>query len=385
MKRFLTLLLLSFLAAPVVSAAQDLADNIAVRPFVAIADDSQPNGRILVNGGTPAFKAPEWAKEEDLVDASISKSKLAKMKEVTGALVGLLKDNCFSAGRFNPTWHGEYFSGQNSPGPMLKFGMTCHFAEQNADLSITANDMQPLLDQLVVNGQHYQTIRVVSAVSNKALYYTDAEGANATGAQTKMWLVTTGNGQLPFTPVTRKEYLQEAKAELTAMTGSIQTGWKLKIPVRPAAVQEAGKKAAIDQLKAMYSGMDLEVRTRIYLRNYKTDEQYRKENIDNETAGLNGTLHLMDSLLAHLPAAELAKPAVVSVAATEFHGFEDGQTNYMLIRMNAAYFNNGLSDEKPELFLVTWHYDPSNAATVELDRQLTERFDGQKLQEMLGK
>jgi hypothetical protein len=169
------------------------------------------------------------------------------------------------------------------------------------------------------------------------------------------------------------------------MANSIRDGWKLKIPTRTAAAQDAEKKAAIEQLKAMYSGTDLEVRARIYLRNYKTDEQYRKENIDNETAGLKGTLHLMDSLLVHLPAAELAKPAVVSVASTEFHGFEDGQTNYMLIRMNAAYFNNGLSEEKPQLFLVTWHYDPSNAATAELDRQLTERFDGQKLQEMLGK
>jgi hypothetical protein len=382
MKHFYILLLLSFIVAPVVSPAQDLADNSAIRAS-AIRPSTIYNLRLDTE--TPAFKAPEWSKEEDLVDAAISKTKLAKMKEVTGALVDLLKGSYFSAHAYSPTWHGEYFSGKNSPGPDLKFGMTCHFAEQNADLSITANDIQPLLDQLVVNGQHYMTIRVASSVKNEALYYTDAEGADATAAQTKMWLVTIGNGRLPFTPVTRKEYLQEAKAELTAMASSIRDGWKLKVPARTAASQEAEKKAAIDQLKAMYSGADLAVRTRIYLRNYKTDEQYRKENIENETAGLEGTLRLMDSLLAHLPAAELGKPAVVSVASTEFHGFEDGQANYMLIRMNAAYFNNVLSDEKPQLFLVTWHCNPSNAAAAELDQQLMERFDGQKLQEMLGK
>jgi hypothetical protein len=75
---------------------------------------------------------------------------------------------------------------------------------------------------------------------------------------------------------------------------------------------------------------------------------------------------------------------VVSAAAADFRGFEDGQTNYMLIRMNAAYFNNGMTEEKPQLFLVTWHYDVANASTAELDRQLTERFDGQKLQGMLA-
>ena len=64
----------------------------------------------------------------------------------------------------------------------------------------------------------------------------------ATAAQTKMWLVTSANGRLPFTPVSRKEYLLEAKAELTAMVASIKDGWKLKVPVRSAATQEAGEK-----------------------------------------------------------------------------------------------------------------------------------------------
>jgi hypothetical protein len=57
----------------------------------------------------------------------------------------------------------------------------------------------------------------------------------------------------------------------------------------------------------------------------------------------------------------------------------------MLVRMNAAYFNNALSDEKPQLFLVTWHYEGANASAAELDRQLTAKLDGQGLREMLGK
>lgn len=377
MKHFYALLLFSFIVVPVVSHAQDLADNIAIRP---------PNVfNPQLDTEMPAVKASEWSKEEDLVDAAISKGKLARMKAVTGALVGLLKSSCVLAAVYNPSWHGEYFSGKNSPGPFLKFGMTCHFPGQNADLRITANDIQPLLDQLVVNGHHYTTIRVASTVGENALYYCDGNGAGATAAQTKMWLVTSGNGRLPFTPVSRKEYLLEAKAELTAMVASIKDGWKLKVPVRPTDMQEAEKKATLEQLKSLYSGSDFEVRARIYLRNYKSDEQYQRENIRNESAGLNATLHLMDSLLTRLPAAELAKPAVVSVASTEFHGFEDGQTNYMLIRMNAAYYNNTLSDEKPQLFLVTWHYDPSDVTTASLDQQLTAHLDVQKLREMLAK
>ena len=383
MKRLATSILLSLGLSAVFASAQDLTiSNQHSFQQHTIVFTGQPVAAVNIAPAaveTTAVHA-DWSKEEDLVNGSISKAKLAKMKEVTSALVNFLKDSSLVAGGYSPTWHGEYNSDKNSPGAQLKFGMTCHFAGQNADLSITANDMQPLTDQLVVNGQHFLTMRIANSFDKNTFYYTDA----STG-QTKMWLVAADKGKLPFIPVTRKEYLTEAKAELAAMVKSIEAGWKLKVPVRPAAVQEAERKAVVDQLKKMYSGTDLDIRVRIYLNSYKTDEQFQKENITHETAGFKATIRQMDSLMAHLGVAALGMPAVVSAAAADFHGFEDGQTNYMLIQLNAAYFDNGLSEEKPQLFLVTWHYDAANASAVALDRQLTEKLDGQVLQEMIGK
>ncbi|HEV3412615.1 MAG TPA: hypothetical protein VG101_09050 [Puia sp.] len=388
MKRLATSILLSFGLSSVFASAQEFAISTqnSSQQFMIIRA-GQPVAAVNVPAAkveTTAVKA-DWSKEEDRVDGSISKAKLEKMKGVTSALVDFLKESCLGAGAYSPTWHGEYFSGKNSPGAQLKFGMTCHFAEQSADLNITANDLQPLLDQLVVNGQHFLTMRIANATDKNTFYYTDADGSAGTAGNTRMWLVMAGNGKLPFTPVTRAAYLAEAKAELTGMIKSIEAGWKLKVPVRSAAEQEAERKAVIDQLKGMYSGADLNIRVRVYLRSYKTDEEFLKENVASETAGFRATIRLMDSLLAHLGAVELAKPAVVSAAAADFHGFEDGQTNYMLIRMNAAYFNNALSEEKPQLFLVTWRFDAANASASALDRQLTERLDGRVLQGMLGK
>jgi hypothetical protein len=141
----------------------------------------------------------------------------------------------------------------------------------------------------------------------------------------------------------------------------------------------------IDQLQAMYTGLALEVRMRQYLKNYRTDEQYLKDNTDNETAAVDSTMHLMEDLLAHMSPAELGKPAIVSVPAIDFNGFEDGHTDKMLVRINPTYFNGGLSDEKPQLFLVEWRYDASNAAAADIDQQLTQNFDGQQLKALLGK
>lgn len=357
MKRLATSMLFSLGLSPVFTSAQDLAFTRQIAETTAVRT--------------------EWLKGEDQVNGSITKDKLTKMKEVAGGLVNFLRDSCLGASSYSPTWHGEYNSDKNSPGAQLKFGVTCHFAEQNADLSITANDLQPLLDQLVVNGQHFLTMQVATASDKHTLYYTDGK--------TKMWLVTKGKGQLPFIAVTRKEYLVEAKAELWSMVKSIEAGWKMKVPVRSAAVQEAERKAVADQLKTMYSGTDLAIRVRVYMHSYKSDEEFLKAGIAAETAGFRATIRLMDSLSLHLGAAELGKPAVVSAGAADFRGFEDGQSNYMLIRMNEAYFSKMLSDEKPQLFLVTWQYEGANASAVELDRQLTAKLDARVLQEMLNK
>src|ERR1700722_5128824 len=284
MKRLTTSMLLSFGLSPVFASAQDLPTGIShslQQNTVILA--SQPITTPVAKAETTGIKV-DWSKEEDRIDGSISKTKLEKMKGVTSALVNFLKNSCLGAGVYNPTWHGEYFSGKNSPGAQLKFGMTSHFAEQNADLSITATDLQPLLDQLVVNGQHFLTMRVANTTDENALYFTDANGSDATGGQTKMWLITAGNGRLPFIPVTRAAYLAEAKAELIGMVKSIEEGWKLKVPVRAAAAQEAERKAVIDQLKTMYAGADLDIRVRVYLRSYKTDEEFLKANIASETA-----------------------------------------------------------------------------------------------------
>lgn len=381
-------MLLSFALTPVFASGRDAAFTNQVcyqQNTVILARETVAAANVPVAPREATTAEADWSKEEDRIDGSISKAKLAKMKGVTNALVDFLKDSCLGAGVYSPTWHGEYFSGKNSPGAQLKFGMTCHFADQNADLSITANDIQPLLDQIVVNGQHFVTMRVGSSIANNVFYYTDPAGTDGPAGQTKMWLVAADNGQSLFTPITRKEYLTEAKAELTTMVNSIEAGWKLKVPVRSAAQQQAERTAVIDQLKSMYSGADLDIRVRVYMRSYKTDEQFLKENIASETAGFHATMRLMDSLMTHLGAAELTKPAVVSVAAADFHGFEDGQTNFMLVRINDGYFNRALSEEKPQIFLVKWHYDGGNASTAALDRQLEEKLDAQVLQGMLGK
>jgi hypothetical protein len=265
--------------------------------------------------------------------------------------------------------------------PGTPFGVDCHFAEQHAELTITANDLQPLVGHLAVGRLQFLTMEISPAIKNGAPYF---ESTGVDGNVTvRRWLITTGIDQLPYEAVTRKEYLQAAKVELAGEKVAIVAAVKEKVRVRPTAVQDAEKKAMIERLKAIYTGVDLEVRMRQYLKNYRTDEQFLQDNIDNEATTVDNAMHLMNDLLTHMSATELNKPALVSVPAIDFNGFEDGHTDKMLVRMNPTYFNGERSAEKPRVLLVEWRYDAAIAGAADIDQQLMENFDAQALRVML--
>jgi hypothetical protein len=323
----------------------------------------------------PVHTPREWVKEKDQINGRISHSKLIKMQGITDAMVTFLHDSCFSDVDFSPIWHGEYSQG--------KFGIQCRTEDNNSQFTIMANDLSPLLRYLTVNGKEVAGIRPVAGVQDDCRYF---EYENEDHTRTITWLVTSKREQLPYIGITRKEYLQEARAELTEIKNALIARIKFKTPLRPAAVQEAEKKAAMDELNHHYSGADLQVRMRLFVKDYQSDEAYLQSSIDKATAEVNRTLRLMDSLASRSTAAELGKPAMVSVEAIDFQGFEDdGTDRNMLVRMNPAYFDANLSSGQAQLFLVSWSHDPSMPSAVSIDHQIRENIGFWQLQEMLGK
>ncbi len=353
------------------SSAQWFADNItAANPLLFV-------------GKGPAADARQWQKELDRVTGHISNSKLNRMKNLTGSVVAYFHDSCITESQYSPAWHGEYFSDKDGSSRQMKFTVQCNFYGDKAKLSILANDISFLLrEPLVVNGQQFLAIKPVADPKKDCPYFEWAVDGAVDSTAARVWLVSTVKDQLPYIPVTRAAYLREASAELTAIRNGIIADMKNNMPVRAAAIQEADKKAALDQLGTLYSGMDLQVRTRMFLSSYKTDEEYLKENIDKGTADLERTLHFMDSLLNHSTAAELNKPAIVSVQAADFRGFEDGHGDKMLVKPNPAW-STADGGNQPQFLLVRWQYDPSESMANAIDREIRERFDAGKLREAI--
>jgi hypothetical protein len=337
-------------------------------------------------------ESPEWQRDQDQVNGHISNSKLARMRDVSDAIISYFHDSCITEGEFSPTWHGEYFPDNRGSGKDMKFGIQCNFSDNKANLTIMANTMHSLLlDPLIVNNQEFLAIRPSTGTDKDHPYFeynVPADEATANGSPDtavlhyRVWLVATA-GQLPYIPVSRAEYLKEARQELTAAKNAIIATMKDNIPVRSAAIQAADKKAALEQLAALYSGMDLQVRTNMFLARFKTDEDYQKENIDKGTAGLDSSIALMDRLQYRSTGLDLGKPAIVSLPAAGFRGFEDGHDGKMLIRVNPVYASGEGNDKAPRFLLVNWQFNPSEPMAGGIDRQIRERFDGQKLKAVL--
>jgi len=347
---------------------------------------------IAVATHNPNDKSPEWKKQQDRVNGRIPRNTLEKMKSTTETLAGFFQDSSFSTGQYNPVWHGEYFPERSGTASLTRFAFSSSFYDNEAtrstaDLLIMANDISPMTQAVKVNGHDFISLKPASSATTNCPYFefTPADASAVASIRLKFWLVSTDNTRLPYTPVTRKEYLQEARAELIATKTRIIDRIKEQSPVRSTAIQEAEKKQAIDEINNTWSGAERELRMRLFLKNYLSDEDYLKLSIEKHTGDLDSTIHFMDSLL-HKPAADLNRPALVSGEAADFRGFDEKDTNAsMLVRLNPTFVNPNLSSEKPQFFLVCWRYNPDDAKAVELDSQFTQQFDAGRLRDFLEK
>lgn len=368
MKRITTNLLLLFIL-PFSLRAQFLADNRSA---------SHTASGITANGEIPA-----WSKEEDRINGRIATKQLSKMRTVTDSIITFFQTSCMSEAQYNLSWHGEYSSEKISGAAQMKFGAACNIGDAKASLQIMANDLSPLMEPMTLNNQEYMAMVPTRSMQKDCPYF-EIEGQDGY-APSRFWLITNDNQQLPYTIVSRKEFLEQGRAQLQGMKNEILAELSQKMPIRSREAQEAEKKVAIDQMNNSYSGADLQMRMRMFLRDYHTDEEYFKENADKATAGLDDAIHLMDSLRTKLPADELKRPATVSGPVASFTGFSENGQDRLLVKSNAAYYSPYLSSEKPQLFLVSWTYDASEQQVKELDHQLRERFNASYLRSMLGK
>lgn len=395
-----TSLLLSLLAGPFIVTAQQLADNNAVPrrttgvPSVGPSAPSVAPAARSSNTAARKLLAPGWRKEDDQVTGSINRDMITRLRTLNNQLIGFLYDSCLDGPSHHGSWHGEFRS-DKSDSTGLKFGIKCSFS--TATLEITAGSLSPLMRPVTVYGHEYNALTPTKTMRNGCPYFEppyQAEGAMVVAIRTgeknapqiNTWLVTARAEELPYTPMSRKEFLEamglSLKANKNALIGTI----KEKNHVRSQAEQEAGKQATLESLGTTYSGAELEMRKRNYLDHYKSDEEDLKEIIDAQTAPLDSTIAFIDGMLHRLAPATLAAPAYVPAKAGEFEGFADGEEDaVLLIHPKVPAAGAVTTPDKPLFFLVTWTGDPADTEAAAIKELLNKKLDAGYMRELLKK
>ncbi|MCB0446629.1 MAG: hypothetical protein KDD03_03790 [Gelidibacter sp.] len=199
------------------------------------------------------------------------------------------------------------------------------------------------------------------------------------------WLITY-DGKLPYTFVTRFEYLQKLKEKLTKSFQKNIDDIKEYNPIRPKVEQEKEKEEALQKFKdeAAQGYGDW---TNRYLQSYKTDEQKQEENIKSATETYQKSFQIVENLLK-MPEKDLQKPAIVN-SLGEFSGFSnEGEVGaHIIIKENPDYYNNKLAKGIPQVIFVSLtRYSGSGKQTyVTAYNSIIDRLDFEKLKALLGK
>jgi hypothetical protein len=411
MTRLFIPLAVSLITGPFLVTAQDLTSNNATHSNSSILSVS-PNTVHKSPAVRPAAAhkvlAPGWHKEDDQATGSINREMLNRMKAINNDLIGFLYDSCLDGPTHHGSWYGEFRS-DKSDSTGMKFGINCSFPADDgritqgralsttATLEITANNLAPLMRPVSVYGRDYDALVPTRTKRNTCLYFEPpylAEGAMVVAIKTgeknaphiNTWLVTAHPGDLPYTPMSRREFLTRMTLSLKSNKQALINTLKEKNPARPMEDQEADKQQALESLSTTYSGAELEMRRRNFLDQYKTDEEILKEIIDGQTAPIDSTLSFIDGMLHHLAPATLAAPAYVPAKARDFEGFADGDEDaVLLLHRIGSIAATAATPDKPQFFLVSWTYDPADQQAVAIKNLLNTTMNVAYIRNLLKK
>lgn len=200
----------------------------------------------------------------------------------------------------------------------------------------------------------------------------------------KAVLITHGN-QLPFTPVTRLQYLQAIKQNLENEK-KIQIDINNKMTVKTDEEEETARQKGMEAYAKSFRPERMEKAKENYLKNYKTDKERKEEDLQRLEKNHAGKIKVIDDVWKSLNKNELEQPAIIDTKWTfkEFTTEEKGGSVMVLINNN--YFNMQLPRYIPQLMVLYWRTESNNNAPSQFfKKEFEANFPLEKLKAMIDK
>jgi len=195
--------------------------------------------------------------------------------------------------------------------------------------------------------------------------------------KSSLWLITY-NGKLPYSYVSKKEFLEKRKKNLANEMLAAGSGFSdvLKNIEIEKTYKETEYKNDPEKLKR-YMKMDYQ----------PGKERYEKLLADNEK-NFQPAFTKLEALLK-MPATELSQPAIVKVDPQDHLSYlftnDDDPFGKILIKPNPAYFNTSLPRSSAQFFSVYIIGNPKEPIASKVMTDIIKAVDFTTLKNMLGK
>ena len=199
-------------------------------------------------------------------------------------------------------------------------------------------------------------------------------------------ILITRDGQLPFKPVSRLQFLNSMKEKIDA-NKKVQLDIDNKMPERTEAEQAIAKQKGLENALIGAPPSRIEDRKATYFKRYRTDRQLKEEKIQRTEKYYGDLTKAYDDIQKGFTDDELKMPAIVDRVSwtSPFNGFitqENG--GRMIVFINTDYFNLRLPRYVPQFIALYWQWGNDSTAQ-NFKTQLEENFPLDKLKALIDK
>ena len=238
----------------------------------------------------------------------------------------------------------------------------------------------------VENKPVYLLTKKTGELNGFPLYAGKDNVTSNTGTRFSKTILITRPGQLPYTPVSRKQYLiaflkwkEDFEKKYVDATA--------KMVIWSDAEEEANKQKQLE--KAMKSARPDEAyqerAKNNFLRNYVTAKQRKQNDITSIETHYQQDIKSAKDYLANASEEELIKPAYIGSGSYSiyFKNFATESEGNMMVQVNESYFNNKLPTYVPQFLVVYWQWD-TKKASIDFANHI-DNFNFKALKEMIDK
>lgn len=239
---------------------------------------------------------------------------------------------------------------------------------------------------LVENKPVYLLTKKMGELNGFPLYAGNDNSTSNTGTKFSKTILISRPGQLPYTPVSRKQYLLVSlKNKEDGQKSYLES--LLKMPVWSDAEEEAYKQQQLERVAKQERNEQRKEKAKAnFLRGYKTAKQRQQEDIARVEKVYQQDIKAAQDYLTNTADEELAKPAYMQNTsyASSFLKFANEKEGLMMVQVNSHYFNNQLPAHSPQFLVVYWSWN-TEKPSLDFASQIENNFNFKALQAMLDK